>query len=430
LKKRAWLTLLLIGSGETAIAQSYSARPPVVGSAGRAGAPARHIDIGASVDVNYDSNVFGLSDTLINQGRLNGREKDDYSISPSLRLDMFLPLGRQSVFAGGSIGYNFYANNKQRNREHIGLKLGGNAQLTNTCSVGTHANYSRSLSDAGDVFVLDEGELIRRGNTREFRSIGAQAQCAGLVGISPSFGYNHAETRNSLEFFKLNDSNQDSFDLSIGYQRPALGRVSIYGTYSKGEYLHRNILGLPDVIPGVPHDGVKSYSAGARFERSIGSRISGSASLGYSWVNPEAIFARKFRGATYALSLNVIPTTRMSVDLIAERSSNLSNSVLASLVVNQIYAINGTYKLNDQMNLNFGTSFQRRNYHQDGRTIDQVEVVSKDKFTRTYGGFAYNLNRRIRLNGLVSHQRRSADNPLFRYSNTSATLGVSLSLSR
>lgn len=427
--KKAWLALLLIGSGEAAIAQN-SARPPVVGSAGRPGAATRHINIRANVDASYDSNVFGLSDALIEQRGIRGRSKDDFSISPSLQIDMFLPVGRQSVYARGSIGYDFYARNTQRDRERINLGLGGNAQVTNTCSVGADANYTRSLSDAGDVFLVDEQQLVRRGNTKEFRSIGAQAQCAGVVGISPSVGYRHAETRNSLEFFQLNDSNQDSFDLSIGYQRPALGRVSVYGTYSKGEYLHRNILGLPGNIPGIPNDGVTSYSAGARFERSIGSRISGAASFGYSWVNPKGIFAQKFRGAVYSLNLNVIPTTRLSVDLTASRSGNLSNNVISSLSVSEVYSINATYRLNQRVDLNVGTSLTKQNFHQTARTIDQVEFISKDKFTRTYGGFVYNLNRRLRLNGLVSHQRRSADNPLFRYSNTSATLGVSLSLGR
>ena len=104
--------------------------------------------------------------------------------------------------------------------------------------------------------------------------------------------------------------------------------------------------------------------------------------------------------------------------------------MISSLSVSEVYSINATYRLNQRVDLNVGTSLTKQNFHQTARTIDQVEFISKDKFTRTYGGFVYNLNRRLRLNGLVSHQRRSADNPLFRYSNTSATLGVSLSLGR
>ena len=62
--------------------------------------------------------------------------------------------------------------------------------------------------------------------------------------------------------------------------------------------------------------------------------------------------------------------------------------------------------------------------------MDQAAVLTNDKFTRVYGGVAYNLNRRIRLNGLISQQWRRADNPLFSYNNTTASLGASLSLGR
>ena len=429
MNKNAWLVLLLIGSADAAIAQTASTRPPVFGSAGRPVQQERHINIRAAGDVSYDSNVFGLSDALIEQRGLRGRSKDDFSFSPSLLLDIYVPFGRKSVYARGAIGYDFYARNTHLDRERINLGLGGKLQVTSGCSTGIDLDYSRARSDAGDIFVETEG-LISRANTREFRSIGGQAQCGGAIGISPAVSYRHSETRNTNDFFKLNDSNQDSVEGSIGYQRPSLGRIAIYGSYSTGEYLNRNLLGLPDVIPGIPHDGVKSYSAGARFERSIGSRISGSASFGYSWVDPKAVLSQKFRGTTYSLNLNVIPTTRMSVDLLVSRSTNLSNSVLATFAVTELYSLNGTYKLNDRLHLNFGTSLRNQNFHQTAATIDNTTFLKKSKFTRHYGGFVYNLNRRIRLNGIVSYQRRSADNPLFRYDNTTASLGVSLALGR
>jgi len=367
---------------------------------------------------------------LIARDGLRGRSKDDFSLTPSLSLDLFLPFGRKSVYARGSVGYDLYASNSQLNRVNINLGLGGNVQVTNSCSAGADVNYTRSRTNAGDVFAVSDISLVRRSNTVEYRSFGVRGQCAGTVGISPSIGYTHSETRNHTPIFEFNDSNQDSIDASIGYQRPALGRVSVYGNYSKGEYPNRNVLGLPDVIPGIPHDGVTSYSAGVRFERGIGTRINGSASIGFSWVDPKVIFAQKFRGTTYSLNLNVIPTTRMSLDIVASRSAQLSNSVFASYSVTDVYSLNGTYKINERLNANFGISQQRRNYRETAASVDQAAFLTKDKFTRIYGGFAYNLNRRIRLNGLVSQQRRQADNPLFRYNNTTATLGVSLSLGR
>lgn len=438
LDKKAWLALLLIGSGEAAIAQSTSARPPVVGSAGRAsrGAPVRQIGIRAAVDVNYDSNVFGVNQFIGTDRLTNGRSKSDISITPSLQLDILVPLGRQSVFARGGIGYDFYTRNSELNRERINLDLGANLQLTNFCATTVDATYLRARSNAGDIIDPITGVFARADNTEEFKSIGGRANCGGAIGISPGFGYRHSETRNSRTAFKFNDSNQDAFDASIGYQRPTLGRLSIYGSYTKGEYPNRDIYFNQFAQFGLigPHDGVTSYSAGARFERNIGSRISGAVSLGYSWVNPKSPFSQKFRGSSYSLELNVVPTNRLSLDLAASRSAELSNTGVSSFSITEVYSLNGTYKLNERLGLNFGASQQSRDFRRSKDAPqalpNQPIPLDNDKFTRFYGGFVYDLNRRIRLNGLVSQQHRGANDARFRYNNTTASLGVSLALGR
>lgn len=425
--------LLLIGSGEAAIAQTTSARPPSFGASPRpsAGAPARRMNIRAAVDVGYDSNVFGINEALLRaRGVPLGRSKDDVTVTPSIQLDILLPLGRQSVFAQGSIGYDFHSNNGRLDRERINLGLGANLQVTSGCSASVTGNYLRQRSNAGDVYAVSDVPLVRRTNTEELRSIGAQALCGGAIGLTPGFGYSHSETRNTNPFFKLNDSNRDSFNLSLGYSRPTLGRISVYGTYSEGEYLNRNILGLPGVIAGLPADGIKSYSAGVQYERNIGTRLSGRVALGYSWVDPKSPFSSKFRGASYSAALNYDPSDRLGIDLLVARSVDLPNSAFASYSITDVYSVNATYRLNERTSVNFGAARQKRNFRQRAATVDQVAFVSKDKFDRFYGGFAYDLNRRIRLNGLVSHQRRDPDNPLFRYNNTTASLGVSLSLAR
>lgn len=428
--RRAWLALLLIGSGEAAIAQTTAARPPSFGSAGRPSAvPVRQIGIDAAMNVNYDSNIFGVSDAVLARSpRASELQKSDVSLTPSLQLNIVLPFGRQSVFARGGIGYDFYLNNPRQNRERINLGLGADLQIVNGCSESVTGNYLRQRSNPGDVFFVpdptDPASIkIVNDNTEEDKSIGVNAVCGGAIGITPGLGYIHSESRNSNRLFKLNDSNQDSFNGSLGYSRPSLGRVSIYGTYSHGTYPNRI-------------DSVETYSVGGQFQRSIGSRISGTASLGYTWANPKgsptpaAGKESSFSGSSYSLSLNVIPTERLSVDLLASKSAELSNSVFSTFSITEIYSINSTYKLNPRIDLNGGISYQTRDYRLAVKALDLNTTLSNDKFTRAYGGFVYNLNRRIRLNGLISQQWRRANNRDFRYSNTTASLGVSFSLSR
>ena len=228
----------------------------------------------------------------------------------------------------------------------------------------------------------------------------------------------------------LNDSNQDAFNGSIGYQRPSLGRIAIYGSYVEGEYLNRNIIGLPATIPGIPLDGVKSYSAGVRYERDIGSRISGAVAVGYSWVDPKSLFSSKFRGSTYSLDLSIRPNDRLNVDLLASRATDLPNTVFATYSVKDVYALNGTFRLNRKMRFNFGSAYQKRNYHQNAQAVDGAAVVRNDEFVRAYVGLAYDLNRRLRLHSLFSQQRRKSDSVFFNYHNTTVSVGASLALGR
>ena len=433
MKNRTWLGLLLLGSAEIAFAQTTSNRPPSFGAApriNRDAAPARRIGIRTSVDASYDSNAFGVGDAAIQQGLLAGRSKDDFQITPSLLLDILVPFGRQSVFLRGQAGYDFYVKNPRLDRERIALDGGVNMHVVGSCSTTASGSFLRQRSNAGDVFAISAVPVVDRTNTEQRTSFGGDVSCGGPIGLTPSLSYRHTTTRNSSVFFKQNDSNQDSFDGSIGYQRPSLGRIAIYGSYAEGEYVNRNIRGLPATLPGIPLDGVTSYSVGGRFERDIGSRISGSVSVGYSWVNPKAIFAQKFRGSTYALNLNLHPTDRFSVDVTASRATELANTVFASFAVTEVYALNGTYRLNRKMRVNFGSAYQARDYHQNAQAVDGATTINGDKFIRGYGGMVYDLNDRLRLNGLVSQQRRKSNNAFFNYNNTTVSLGASLALGR
>lgn len=431
MKKRSWLVLLLAGAADIAAAQTTSTRPPSFGAAAQSSRAARQIDIRAATDLTYDSNVFGVSNRLVDQGSIGSRSKDDFSLTPSVTLNILVPVGRQSLFARGSLGYDFFERNTQLNRERINLEGGANLQFLLNCQSQVSATFNRNRSNAGDVFATTPDPIAVRANTEERTSFGGQAQCGGIAGISPSFGYRHSVVRNTSPFFRFNDSDQDSFDGSLGIQRPSLGRLSLYGSYAKSTFLNRNIFGVPDIFfPGLPRDGVSSYSAGGRFERSIGSRASGSVSIGYSWVNPNSFQTERFRGNSYALSLSLRPNDRFTVDLVASRAADISNTVFSSFAVTELYALNGSYRLTPNIVFNFGSSQQMRDFRGSAASVDNAAFISEDKFTRVYGGLVYDLNRRIKLNGLVSQQRRQADNAVFDYRNTTASIGASLLLGR
>jgi len=442
--KKLLLALLSVSAADAAVAQTTATRPPVVGTIprpegegalGALGGVVRRIGVRVGVDASYESNVFGVSEAVA-RARGGNQALDDFQISPSLQLDLQVPFGRQSAYLRGSLGYDFLLRNKQLNRERIALDGGANLSLSG-CSVTPNASYARSRSNAGDIFaIIPDPALVPdpfriRNNVQTSYSYGAQVQCGGAIGLSPTFGYRHSELRNSAPLLKFNDSNQDAFDASIGYQRPSLGRISVFGSYSRGEFIARDIFfrrrGDPS-FNGNALDGVENYSAGIRFERDIGSRAYGSISAGYSWANPNSPFSQRFRGSTYDLSLSLRPSNKLAVDLAVSRSANVANAVFASFAVTELYSLNASYRVNDRLGVSFGSSLQKRDFRQSGVTNDFARALSDDEFIRAYGAVNYDLNRRLRLNALVSQQRRKAADPAFGFNNTTVSVGASLAL--
>ncbi len=426
--KTLWL-LLLLGSADVAAAQTTSNLPPVVGAAPRINpgtANARRITLRAGVEAAYDSNVFGFSKSR--SFLLRGRSRDDISITPTVQIDVFLPVGRHSVFARGRAGYDFQLNNSQLNRERINLEGGGTFQATSSCTVSPTIAYGRARSNSGDVFVVTGDPLLARRNVEERTTLGAQAACGRASGLSLTGGYQHVTYRNSAPIFKQNDLNQDLVNGSIGFQRPSLGRVAVYGNYGEVEYLNRfDLLGRSDAI--------RNYGAGLQFERNIGSRASLALSAGYSWVEPRSNTG-KFSGTSYSGTLNLRPTDRFSVDLLVSRSVDFATTTFASYTVSEVYSLNGTYRLSRRLSANFGSSYQTRDYKFSTGIPGLAIPLSGDSFTRAYGGVVYDLNRRLRLNALVSQQKRdskvlfAANNSDFDYTNTTVSVGASLLLGR
>jgi hypothetical protein len=94
--------------------------------------------------------------------------------------------------------------------------------------------------------------------------------------------------------------------------------------------------------------------------------------------------------------------------------------------------LNGTYRINPRLSANFGSSLQKRDYRTtiNFQGFGPFSFIDNDKFTRGYVGLAYDLNRRLRLNGLFSQQGRKASDPRFNYTNTTVTVGASYRLGR
>lgn len=403
LKIARGIGLVLLGTSSLASAQINQ------------GADVHRVVIRPTIQLLYDSNVFRANDLIVVPP---GRSRDDLRATPSLDLDISIPVGRQLLFLSGEVGYDFYVNNTQLNNARINLSGGADLRVLRTCSTKITGSYARRQSNFADIFAT-----VVLPNTEERKGVDVQASCGGAIGFAPSIGYGHEEVSNSSPFFKTFDYRTDRFNGSLAYQRPSFGALAIYGNYARTAYPNRQFVTFPSFQTVT--DGVQSYSAGVRFSRNIGSRINGSISIGYSWVDPKLFTVNKFRGASYELDLNLRPSERMQLEVLASRSAEVSNLANVSYSITDLYGLNGTYQLNRKARLTYGASYQTRDYR-GSQQAGPFLPIKNDTLTQGSVGLAYDLGRRITLTSNFTQEKRTADNPFFNYISSRVMLGASL----
>ena len=122
-------------------------------------APTRQFSISPQLREEYDDNVLRLPD---NATIPTGFRRTDYRVSPRVQINIRRPIGRQSVFLRGIVGYDFYRYNKQLERERIEL-TGGGSLSTGSCTANGEISYSRRQSDLADITL---GGFGRRAQPR------------------------------------------------------------------------------------------------------------------------------------------------------------------------------------------------------------------------------------------------------------------------
>jgi predicted porin len=407
------LGLLLAGTAGAAAAQT----PGMGGGQGPAGPNERRVEIRPSAQLIYDTNVYRVGEGF----DLGGLARDDVRVTPSVDAIIALPVGRQTVFLNGNVGYDFYRRNSRLDRERIALSGGAQLRAGQRCSATVTGGYVRQQSDFTDVFAT-----LAVPNTDERRSIDVQASCGGAVGLTPSFGYRHDESRNSSDLFRPLNTNSDTFNASLGYQRPTFGVLSIYGTYTTSAFPERRFL----TPTGLVRDGVENYSAGISFERQIGRRITGTVALGYTWVNPRLDDTPDFRGVSYRAAIDVRPNDDFTVNLTASRNVEVQNFVAASYSITDLYGLTGTYQFNPRLRMNFGSSYQKRDFRAGPQLggLPGFLLLPEDKVITGNVGLSYDVTRRLTLTTGFVQERRDSNNQIFNFKSSVVTAGISLLL--
>ena len=382
------------------------------GAALAQGYPERRMDFTLSSRTTYDSNLLRRTTST---GITAPRQADDIRFTPTAHLEIVYPLSRQALFFNGSVGYDFYAHNTQLNRERLNLAGGADLRFGTSCGTRLTAEYVRQQSDLADLFAF-----TRLTNTEEIRAYEVQANCGDAYGLRPGGGYRHEEARNSTAELRRNNYNTDSFNAQIGYVRPTFGSLSFFSTYEKTSYPNRLI-----DVGGVRGDRVDIYTAGARFEREIGSRLRGGVSVGYTRADPKSSDVPDFGGISYSADLTYSPTDRFQLDVGFAREAQVSNNIDATYSVDETYNLDATFKLNQRVAIVYGASYATRDFRLSPTATPLLNTTG-DKTYIGYVGARYYMSDRLDFDLNFTQQRRDADNPLFNYKSSQVSAGATL----
>ncbi|MET0270501.1 MAG: outer membrane beta-barrel protein [Sphingomonas sp.] len=386
------------------------------GAMAQTGTPQRGITLGATAGVTYETNVARASRSA---AVARGLTREDVRFTPGITAEGTVPFGRQSFTLSGFVGYDFYARNKQLNRERIsldstlGLRFG-------RCDGSVQARYARRLSDLGDLGVVAVPASDRRAlrNTEDIKTIGATVGCSGAVGLRPTATVEQQWADNSADFLKRSDFDSTTVSAGIGYVRPSFGTVTLFGRYQKTRFPNRV------VVAGAGADGFNTKSAGISYERSLGSRLRGSAEVAYTQVNPDRPGLETDDGITWRVGLTAQPSTRMQVTANTSRAIEPTNRTDANYVINRTFDLGASYALSERVTLSAGAAQQRR------RFVGALPVLGlalvKDQLWTYSTGVSFRQSDRLQFGLNAAYVDRNANGNIFDYST--ARIGASVSL--
>lgn len=362
--------------------------------------PLRNLDIFVGNVLTYDDNVFRAPDGVT---RPNTR-RSDWILEPTVSATYTRPIARGEISVHGLLSYRFYRHNSELNRENVDFGANGSTRLWR-CDVNGDVSFRRAQSDLADIV---DGASVK--NVENRLSFGAGVLCGDDLGIRPGFEYSHEQATNGSSVREFSDYRVDTYTARIGYSRPTLGYLSIYGTISDGSYPNRDPLAI-----GLPaHDEVRSYSGGLSYSRKIGTRLSGSVSVGYMHVKPNDPTVPDHKGITYQGSLTYRGSDRISGTLNFSRSAQQSNLLGVDYSISTQVSGSVRYRVSRIVSLEGDAAYTRRNFNSS--FLDPTATIGTDN-TKEFGlAVTFTSFRKISIQLAGRHLTRSSNNSLLDYS--------------
>lgn len=368
--------------------------------------------IRASLLSAYDSNYQRLPEGA---PTTNGGSRSSFRFTPTVSGTVNMPVGRQSLFATALIGKDFYTANSNYNRQRLAFSGGANLAAGSSCTGSLTGAWVQAQSN-----INAQTQIINVPNTQTTTSFGATVGCGGVSGFSPSASYRWAKSTNEDPARAFSNLNSNSYSLSLGYARPTLGVVSLFGTLSNNDYPNQSIGGFTR--------SVKITNLGLKYTRSLTSRFSADASLSRVGINPDSPLQASSSSFGYLFSLNYTPPTRFSASVNASRNASSSpNTGTALYFVQNAFALDLAYKVNSTLSATLVASTSKRTYEdQLGSNLPiPTNQLQSDRFNRARLSLNWQPIRNTMASFYVSQQNRNAVPDIYNYKDTTAGIVIS-----
>lgn len=367
---------------------------------------ARKLDFTAGVLVEYHSNVALTDET---QAALRGLTQEDTIFTPSAAIDFYQPLGQQGVFLRGSVGYAFYENNDQLNREQLDLSGGFNGRA-GPCAGTLTGDYSRGINRIDDPILIDAENVL------EVKRATIEIGCARETGLGIMASASREWNENEEPLAKQSDSDRDIYMFGVSYSRPTLGTFTVFGSQEEVTYPNRLI-----------DDGYDLNAIGVSYTRMLGARIQGDVSVAYTTVDLHApalpgFSDDDFETTAYSGSLTYRASSRLNLQASFEKSVTPSSGFGRSYDVNEVYQLSGEYSIGSRIILAMGAARAEHDL-QGGLALPTIQLTESTT-DALHATMTYKLSEHLAFRLTAGTEERNTNAPQFDYTNNRVGVGV------
>jgi hypothetical protein len=395
---------MLSAGGGAALAQQ-GPQTPTVGAE-------RQWKVDAQVSAFYDTNVSRTSKAAAN---LRGLEREDYTITPSLRANIVQPIGQQSVFLDALVGYDFHVNNTILDRRRYNL-TGGAAAQVGPCRPIAYGIYRAIQSDLAEV------DLSTTNNLQTTKGIGAAVQCGRGVGLGGGVAVQRSDLKNSADTLVEQDHTDESLSVSMVYAAPNLVDASLFYNFASTEFPNR-------LNPGRPvGDGFFTESVGVRLQRRFGSRLNAGGAFSATRLKREFAPAgskAKINATTYQADVTYRAGTRLTLSVAGIRNIRPSDRPGKLYDIAENLEGRATYRLGSRFTVSGGHIYSDVASNVDSTAVGLV--VTNSITNSTFGQFEFRRFGNGTLTFDVRHERRDTNLPTFNYTSTRVGLTAAYS---